>query len=180
MLENLESQFVDLRNFVVELEMQGVFESVVLVTASDFGRRLTSNGDGTDHAWAGNYFLIGGDLQGGRVFNSFPASLLEGNEQDADHGRLIPMYPWESIEVPVAEWMGLEYSQRSAVFPNLANFNHTHIIETSMLFNTPEDAGTSNEMLAMIATPVSIAMIAETNLVLSTFVILVILCFLGE
>merc|ERR1719277_1167952 len=118
-----------IEDFVNEMKGQNVFESVVLVTESDFGRSLSSNGAGTDHAWAGNHFVLGGSINGGNVLNSFPDSLLEGNSQDAGRGRLIPKYPWESMMVPIAEWMGVGKSQLSTVFPNLANFNMSrHII----------------------------------------------------
>merc|ERR1712232_17218 len=140
-MEALEIKFEEinnaLRDFVAELEAQNVFDSTVLVTASDFGRSLTSNGAGTDHAWAGNYFVLGGGVNGGRVLNDFPASLLEGNEQDAGRGRLIPKYPWESMMVPIAEWMGVQESRFGDAFPNLANFNRsTEIISRSALFQS--------------------------------------------
>merc|ERR1711879_471924 len=111
-----------LRDFVAELKGQNVFDSTVLVAESDFGRSLTSNGAGTDHAWAGNYFILGGSINGGRIYNEFPTSLLEGNEQDAGRGRLIPKYPWESMMVPVAEWMGADAMHHASIFPNLHNF----------------------------------------------------------
>merc|ERR1712061_487921 len=80
-LETLELKFeqIDnaLRDFVAELEAQNVFDKTVLVTSSDFGRSLTSNGAGTDHAWAGNYFVLGGSVNGGRIYNEFPRSLIE-------------------------------------------------------------------------------------------------------
>eukprot|EP00959_Pyramimonas_sp_CCMP1952_P344368 7212542-Pyramimonas_sp.AAC.1 len=38
-----------LEDFVNEMRGQNIFDSVVLVTASDFGRTLTTNGMGTDH-----------------------------------------------------------------------------------------------------------------------------------
>jgi len=120
---------------VKESKAQGVFDSVVLASASDFGRTLTSNGAGTDHAWAGNHFVLGGSINGGKVLNDFPASLLEGNDQDAGRSRLIPKYPWESMMVPIAKWMGLEDNQLHAAFPNLANFDMSiHIIDQSTLF----------------------------------------------
>merc|ERR1719316_625143 len=125
-----------LEGFVAELEGQDVFRDTVLFTESDFGRSLTSNGAGTDHGWAGNHFLIGGSIQGKKVFNDFPDSLLQDNEYDAGRGRLILKYPWESMMVPIAEWMGLETSQHSSVFPNLANFNSSHIIGRSSLFTS--------------------------------------------
>merc|ERR1712186_52380 len=132
-----------LKDFVAELEAQSVFESTVLVAASDFGRSLTSNGAGTDHGWAGNYFVIGGSVNGGHVFNDFPSSLLEGNEQDAGRGRLIPKYPWETMMVPIAEWMGVEESQLAEGFPNLANFNRSsHILGRSVLFKNEAPTNT--------------------------------------
>merc|ERR1712054_485791 len=122
------------REFVGELEAQQVFDKTVIATESDFGRSLTSNGAGTDHAWAGNHLVLGGSVNGGAVLNDFPASLLDGNEQDAGRGRLIPKYPWERMMVPIAEWMGVEQSKHAQVFPNLANFNQaSHIIPTNLL-----------------------------------------------
>merc|ERR1712113_720534 len=127
---------IALRQFVGELEAQSIFDSIVLATQSEFGRTLSSNGKGTDHGWAGNHFVLGGSVKGGRVFNDFPVSLLEGNDQDIGKGRMVPKYPWENVIVPVAEWMGLDSSQESAVFPNIANFNRSeHIISTHVLFD---------------------------------------------
>ena len=42
-----------LKNFVTEMKTLGIWEDVAIVTVSDFGRKLTSNGRGTDHAWGG-------------------------------------------------------------------------------------------------------------------------------
>lgn len=124
-----------LEQFVSELKAQGVFQDAIVATGSDFGRTLTSNGKGTDHGWAGNHLVLGGTVNGGRVYNDFPASLLN-SEQDAGRGRLIPKYPFESVMVPVAEWLGVGQPNKAAVFPNLANFNSTHIIPLQTLFNS--------------------------------------------
>ena len=45
-----------------ELKAQNIFDSVVIASESDFGRTLSTNGAGTDHAWAGNYFVLGGKV----------------------------------------------------------------------------------------------------------------------
>ncbi|MEM8767586.1 MAG: DUF1501 domain-containing protein, partial [Pseudomonadota bacterium] len=37
----------------------GLDQCVTLFTASDFGRTLAVNGDGTDHGWAGHHFVVG-------------------------------------------------------------------------------------------------------------------------
>jgi len=125
-----------LTTFVNELKAQQIFESTVLITHSDFGRTLTPNsGAGTDHAWAGNHIIIGGGINGGKIFNEFPSSLLGGSQQDAGRGRIIPQYPWESVMLPIGQWMGLDASQYSEVFPNIANFNMSkHIIGRNQLF----------------------------------------------
>mmetsp|Transcript_30298 Transcript_30298/g.58436 ORF Transcript_30298/g.58436 Transcript_30298/m.58436 type:complete len:120 (-) Transcript_30298:61-420(-) len=119
------------------MKAQDAWESVVLATESEFARTLDSNGGGSDHAWAGNHFVVGGALKGKRVFNTFPASLKAGNDHDLGRGRLIPDYPWESIMVPIAEWMGLEDNQRLATFPNADRFNaSSHFIARQDLFNS--------------------------------------------
>ena len=123
------------KKFVTEMKAQGMFESVVMVTHSDFGRTLTPNsGSGTDHAWAGNYVIAGGGIKGGKIFNSFPKSLLPGAEQDAGRGRLIPKFPFENFMLPIAQWMGLEQAQLSNVFPNIGNFNSSVLIDQADLF----------------------------------------------
>ena len=46
--------------FAAELKAQGIWDSVVIIQTSDFGRTLSPNGNnGTDHAWAGNYMMMG-------------------------------------------------------------------------------------------------------------------------
>merc|ERR1712100_701123 len=115
-----------IEGFVEEMKAQTMFDKVVLVTSSDFARTLTSNGKGTDHGWAGNNIVLGGAIQGGRIFNDFPSSLLEGNDQDARRGRLIPRFPWERVMEPLATWMGLGEEAKAVVFPNLAKFNSSH------------------------------------------------------
>jgi len=133
---NTKFQEVDqaLSGFVNELKAQGVFNNTVIFTESDFGRTLSFNGRGTDHGWGGNHIIIGGAIQGGNIFNKYLDDFSEGGPSDAGRGRVIPTYPWESVLVPVAEWMGV--SDASTVFPNLKNFNRSfHIIPREKLFN---------------------------------------------
>merc|ERR1712193_360136 len=137
--ETLQLKFQEindaLQGFVAELEGQDVFKDTVIFTESDFGRSRTSNGAGTDHGWGGNHLIIGGSIQGKKVFNEFPDSLLAGNEFDAGRGRMIPKFPWESMMVPIAEWMGVDSTHKKNVFPNLANFDASHILPKTTLFN---------------------------------------------
>ena len=54
------------------LETLGLEDSVITLFISEFGRTLRSNGRGTDHAWGGNSFIMGGPVAGGRVYGQFP------------------------------------------------------------------------------------------------------------
>jgi len=139
MRRNLERKFIEidgaLSRFVAEMEAQQIWDKVVFVTESEFARTLDSNGGGSDHAWAGNHFMISGGLKGGRIMNRFPASLRSGNSHDLGRGRMIPEFPWESMMVPIADWMGVQADQLDRTFPNLGRFNRSqHIIRTSDLF----------------------------------------------
>merc|ERR1711957_970385 len=105
-----------------EVQRQGEFPNVVLVSMSDFGRTLSFNGEGTDHGWGGNSFVLGGEVDGGRIINEYLPSFAEGSRWDGDRGRIIPQYPWESVLAPVAEWMGVPSDRLSEIFVNYPNF----------------------------------------------------------
>ena len=64
--ENLFTEINDaIESFWNKHGTLGMQNDVVLFTASDFGRTLTSNGRGSDHAWGGNAFMLGGSVNGG-------------------------------------------------------------------------------------------------------------------
>ena len=85
--------------FIREMEGAGTWNDVAIVSASDFGRTLTSNGRGSDHAWAGHHFVMGGDVKGGQMFGKYPPDLAEtdANPLNIGRGRLIPTLGWEAI-----------------------------------------------------------------------------------
>merc|ERR1712060_53274 len=139
MKASLANRFRDiddaLRGFVAEMEVQEIWDNVVFITSSEFARTLDSNGGGSDHAWAGNHIIAGGGVKGKRIFNKFPESLAIGNGADLGRGRMVPGYPWESMMVPIAEWMGMRPDQAPTVFHNLHSFNASeHIIPMTDLF----------------------------------------------
>eukprot|EP01083_Nonionella_stella_P122430 368341_1 len=84
--------------FQAEMKRQGVWDDVVVVSVSDFGRTLTSNGAGTDHAWAGNHFILGGKVKGGKFHGKYPDTLKpDGDLNLGGRGRLVPTLGWESM-----------------------------------------------------------------------------------
>lgn len=110
----LNLRFENLNNalgeFWRELENQSNANKVTLVAISEFGRTLSPNtGDGTDHGWGGHYFMMGGDVKGGRIMGEYPD--LEGPMNvDGGHGRgrFIPTTAWEAIWNGVSQWMGVD------------------------------------------------------------------------
>ncbi|POF55175.1 Tat pathway signal protein, partial [Vibrio vulnificus] len=108
--------------FNTSLENAGIAHQVTTMTMSDFGRRLASNGSGTDHGWASNHWVMGGALQSGRIYGQWPSLVLDG-ENDFNRGRMIPTTSVEQIGATVAKWMGIQTEQQLLdVFPNLKHF----------------------------------------------------------
>ena len=108
-------------NAMVEL---GVDDKVTLFTASDFGRTVTPSGAGSDHAWGGHQFVVGGAVDGGKILGSYP-SLDLGNNLDTGRGRFIPTTSVDEYVADLALWMGVSPSNlASLVLPNLSNFHN--------------------------------------------------------
>lgn len=99
----------------------GVGQDVTLFTASDFGRTLAVNGDGTDHGWGGHSFVLGGSVRGRQVYGAVPPAEF-GHDADAGGGRVIPAVSVEQFAAPLGRWFGLDESALAVALPNLANF----------------------------------------------------------
>ena len=99
----------------------GVQNDVTLFTASDFGRTLIDNGDGTDHGWGAHHFIVGGGVQGNNIYGEMPIYDLE-TETDAGKGRLIPTTSVEQYAATLGKWFGLSDSELLAALPALSNF----------------------------------------------------------
>jgi len=72
--ERLLQQYGDgLKAFVTDLRQHNLLEDTLIMTFSEFGRRVEQNAsNGTDHGTANNLFLIGGKLQHPGLFNAAP------------------------------------------------------------------------------------------------------------
>ena len=114
-----------LTSFYNEMVAQGLWNDVAVLCISDFGRTLTSNTRGTDHGWGGNYFVLGGDVQGGQMLGTFPERLVEtpaGSNLNIGRGRYIPTTPWESIWQGVGEWWGVGKEKLAEIMPHAKAF----------------------------------------------------------
>jgi uncharacterized protein (DUF1501 family) len=104
-------------------------DDVVTFTGSDFARTLSTNGRGSDHAWGGNQIIMGGPVQGGRIYGQYPDTLRLSvrnqftNPLDLGRGRLIPTTSVDEMAAKLALWYGVPNdSSLELVLPNIRNF----------------------------------------------------------
>jgi uncharacterized protein (DUF1501 family) len=100
---------------------QGLSDQVTTFTASDFGRTLNANSDGTDHGWGSHHFVVGGAVKGQDMYGQYPV-IGSNAANDMGAGRLIPTTSVEQYAGTLARWFGLSNSQIQQVFPNFNNF----------------------------------------------------------
>jgi uncharacterized protein (DUF1501 family) len=122
-LPNLHSRLdAGVSAFSESMKNMGIFDRVTLATASDFGRTLADNGDGTDHGWGGHQFVVGGAVNGGSLYGDIPPPSFE-HGQDAGRGRLIPTIAVDQYAASLGRWLGLDESSLAQALPNLGNFS---------------------------------------------------------
>ncbi len=112
-----------LSSFQQELAALGVADAVTTFTASDFGRTLTVNGDGSDHGWGGHYLVMGGAVDGKKLVGDWPSYEIGGSDDTGDKGRVIPSMSVNQYGAALASWMGLSNSDIAGIFPDLSNFD---------------------------------------------------------
>jgi uncharacterized protein (DUF1501 family) len=100
----------------------GVDQSVTTFTASEFGRTLTPNSSGSDHAWGNHHFVIGSGVKGGQFFGQFPSLALGGDSDAYNTGTLIPTSSVDQYGATLAQWFGVAPASLPAIFPNIGNF----------------------------------------------------------
>ncbi len=102
-----------------EISMQN---NVTLFTMSDFGRTLTSNGDGADHGWGNHHMVLGGAVKGGQLYGKMPDLTLNGPD-DFGAGRLLPSTSADQHAATLARWFGVADADLDPIFTNLKNFS---------------------------------------------------------
>jgi uncharacterized protein (DUF1501 family) len=114
--------------FYAATEELGVADAVTTFTLSDFARTFQGNGNGgTDHAWGGHHFVMGGAVQGGDFYGRYPTLALNGpDDTDAGssaRGRWIPTVAVDQYAATLASWYGVVDADLPAVFPGLNRFD---------------------------------------------------------
>jgi uncharacterized protein (DUF1501 family) len=99
----------------------GIEDKATVFTASDFGRTFSTNGKGSDHGWGNHHLVMGGAVQGGRIFGRFPELIVNGPD-DTGQGRWIPTTSVDQYSATLARWFGVDASNLPELFPNIGNF----------------------------------------------------------
>ncbi|MDB6076189.1 MAG: hypothetical protein JWO89_3829 [Verrucomicrobiaceae bacterium] len=94
---------------------------VTCFTASDFGRTFPANGLGSDHGWGSHHLVVGGAVQGQKLYGTFPTLVVNGPD-DTSTGRWIPTTSVDQYASTMGKWMGLSSSEIASVFPNVSRF----------------------------------------------------------
>ena len=117
-------------NATVEM---GVANQVTSFTASDFGRTLASNGDGSDHGWGSHHFVVGGAVNGKRFYGEAPPiNVTDGSgsprvysaaeQWHVGQGRLLPRTSVDQYAATMAKWFGVTDTEMPQVLANINNF----------------------------------------------------------
>ena len=122
MLPILSKALKEFNESLIELGLQ---DDVVTFTISDFARTLTSNGNGSDHAWGGNQMIMGGAINGQKIYGNYPSLSLTGDLNLSDRGRILPTTSVDEFYAELALWFGASPNDLDYILPNLCNFYST-------------------------------------------------------
>jgi len=105
------------------INAMGLTNSAVLCTQSEFGRTFRGNSNaGTDHAWAGHQFVMGGPVIGG-MYGPEPNYAPTGEHVADDSGNIfIPQISTDQYYATLLRWFGLPVDAINAVLPGASRF----------------------------------------------------------
>ncbi len=112
---------VALNEFYSALTELDATDCVTTYTISDFARSLTSNGNGTDHAWGGNAMVMGGAVNGQAIYGSYPELALDSS-LELGGGIFIPTTSTDEYFAELALWFGVSPFDLSTLLPNIGEF----------------------------------------------------------
>jgi uncharacterized protein (DUF1501 family) len=115
-----------LKSFYDAMAQLGVGNQVTSFTNSDFARTLKPNGGGSDHAWGGHHFVLGGAVKGG-LYGAFPSLVPNGADDVTTQGRWLPTTSVDQFGATLASWFGVQSADLASVFPNLSRFSKANL-----------------------------------------------------
>lgn len=126
-------------------DAMGIANQVTTFTASDFGRTLASNGDGSDHGWGSHHFVVGGAVKGKAFYGSPPpvsisdtkdsgGNYLPENQWHVGQGRLLPTTSVDQYAATMAKWFGVNPgAEMATVLPNIGNFGGAYPVDLGFM-----------------------------------------------
>jgi uncharacterized protein (DUF1501 family) len=94
----------NVRTFFDDLREHNASDNVLLFMFSEFGRRISDNGSGTDHGAAGVAFAVGEHVKGG-IYGTYPS--LQPSEQE-EGGNLKHNMDFRCVYTTILDgWLGL-------------------------------------------------------------------------
>jgi uncharacterized protein (DUF1501 family) len=118
--------------FYRTLNNNKLLDKVTTFTASDFGRQLSNNGEGTDHGWGGHHFIMGGAVKGGKIYGRVPTydtavvsttpnvirDFTDPNMIEAS-GIMLPEVSTDQYAATLATWFGITSQEAiKSILPN--------------------------------------------------------------
>ncbi|HJO43804.1 MAG TPA: DUF1501 domain-containing protein [SAR324 cluster bacterium] len=124
-----------LHKFQKALEELNVDQKVATFTVSDFGRTISNNGDGTDHAWSSVNMVVSNaaEFNGGKYYGSLPDFTMGGDDDATNKGRFIPKISVDQMNATLCSWFGVPDVDMATLFPNLPNFKTGADISSAFL-----------------------------------------------
>ena len=117
-----------LNAFYLATQELGIQNNVTTFTMSDFSRTFQPNSNtGSDHAWGSHHIVLGGAVNGGQIYGTFPTLALKGPDDSGSNGRWVPTTSTTQYASTLAQWFGVSAAQLPAVFPNIGAFSTNSI-----------------------------------------------------
>jgi uncharacterized protein (DUF1501 family) len=120
--------------FWTEMGVQSAQSDVVAFTASEFARTLQSNGAGSDHGWGSVQMVLGGTVNGGKLYSDgqgklkgFPDQAFNDGLMTFSRGQCIPGISVDQYAATMASWLGVSSANLGTIFPNLSNFGTNNL-----------------------------------------------------
>lgn len=99
-----------------------VSHQVTTFTASDFGRTLVPNNDGSDHAWGSTHFVMGSAVRGKAFYGRAPDFALNSDD-DVGQGRYVPATSVDQYAATLASWFDVGNGDMPGVLPDIVNYD---------------------------------------------------------
>jgi len=119
--KNLRGLSTGIGAFMKAMRFLNLEDKVTVANVSEFSRTLVDNGSGSDHAWGGSYFVIGGAVNGGN-YGVLP-DMDKNSDYFASRGLMVPTTSFTQHFATLSKWIGATDTQLYKVFPELKNFN---------------------------------------------------------